>query len=72
MEGYNDTDGEITLYTPDGRAMLSVEFWDPDYDHKPARDYADQLRADALLIVEALNAHRRVTRWWKNLLGMIR
>jgi hypothetical protein len=54
----NGTEDEITIYTPDGRAMLCVGFWDENaWDD--GQENADQLKADAVLIVDALNAYRR-------------
>lgn len=54
----NGTEDEITIYTPRGRPMLCVAFWDREDDDDPLREHADQLKADALLIVKALNAYR--------------
>jgi hypothetical protein len=49
----NGTEDEITIFTPDGRRMLCVAFWD-----EPDIASAAQLKDDALLIVNALNAYR--------------
>jgi hypothetical protein len=49
----NGTEDEITIFTPDGRRMLCVAFWD-----EPDIASAGQLKADAVLIVNALNAYR--------------
>lgn len=56
----NGTEDEIIIYTPQGRAMLSVAFWDEPYRHKkdPVRPEAEQKKADAMLIVDALNAYK--------------
>jgi hypothetical protein len=51
----NGTEDEITIHAPDGRRMLCVAFWDED----DIPD-ADQLKADAMLIVKALNAYKPV------------
>jgi hypothetical protein len=59
IQSRNGTEDEITIYTPGGRAMLCVGFWDAEYDNDPAKLNADQLRADSTLIVDALNAYRR-------------
>jgi hypothetical protein len=50
----NGTEDEITLYTPEGRRMLCVSFWD-----EADIPEAGQFKADAGLIVEALNAYHR-------------
>lgn len=51
------TEDVITIYTPEGRPMLAVAFWDRDaWDDGEER--APQLKADAALIVDALNAYR--------------
>ena len=47
------TEDEITIFTPNGRPMLRVAFWD-----EPDIASAEQLKTDALLIVSALNAYR--------------
>jgi len=53
----NGTEDEITIYTPEGRAMLCVSFWDKNpWDDGQAN--APQIKADAELIVNALNAFR--------------
>ncbi len=61
VQSRNGTEDEITIYTPAGRAMLCFGFWDAEYDNDPAKLNADQLRADATLIVDALNAYRRIS-----------
>lgn len=62
----NGTEDEITIYTPDGRPMLCVAFWDADaWD--AGQPGAEQLKADAVLIVEALNSHRKAARWFRAL-----
>ena len=63
----NGTEDEITIYTPDGRAMLCVGFWDAEHDDDPSKHNADQIKADATLIVEALNSHRKAARWFRAL-----
>jgi hypothetical protein len=55
----NGTEVEITIYAPEGRAMLCMGFWDAEYDDDPVKHDTDQLKEDALLIVEALNAHQK-------------
>ena len=60
----NGTEDEIVIHTPEGRPMLSVAFWDdegPDEDGNPdpLKASADQIKADAALIVQALNARLR-------------
>lgn len=55
----NGTEDEITIYTPGGRQMLCVGFWDAEWDDDPVKHDAEQLKADAMLIVNALNAYRR-------------
>lgn len=47
--------------------MLCVEFWDAEWDDDPAKHNAEQLKADARLIVEALNLHRHAKRWQRAL-----
>jgi hypothetical protein len=56
----NGTEDEIVLYTPEGRAMLSVAFWDEPYrdKHDPNQLAIDQKKADAALILNALNAYK--------------
>jgi hypothetical protein len=49
----NGTEDEITLYNPDGRRMLCVAFWD-----EPDIVSSAVLKADALLIVDALNTYK--------------
>lgn len=49
----NGTEDEITIHNPEGRLMLSVAFWD-----QPDIADAQQRKADAELIVAALNAYR--------------
>jgi hypothetical protein len=56
--GCNGTEDEITIYTPDDREMLCVGFWDRKaWDD--GQENAPQLKADAQLIVDALNAYRQ-------------
>jgi hypothetical protein len=57
----NGTEDEIIIYTPQGRPMLSVAFWDEQYRdaNDPVRLEADQKKADAMLIINALNAYPR-------------
>jgi hypothetical protein len=59
----NGTEDEIIIYTPQGRPMLSVAFWDEPYRDAddPVRLEADQKKADAMLIINALNAYSRGT-----------
>jgi hypothetical protein len=64
----NGTEDEITIITPEGRAMLCVGFWDAEWDDDPLKHNADQLKADALLIVDALNSYRK-RRWWQRAFG---
>jgi hypothetical protein len=53
----NGTEDEITIHAPDGRAMAFIWFWDePD---ELARADADAKKADARLIVDALNAYTK-------------
>src|SRR4051812_30580082 len=59
----NGTEDEITIYTPDGRPMLCVGFWDVEHVEDPANDNPDQVKADALLIVDALNIYKSAKRW---------
>lgn len=54
----NGTEDEITLHTPKGRPMLCVGCWDAEWDDDPIKHDADQLKADAALIVDAVNAYR--------------
>jgi hypothetical protein len=64
----NGTEDEITVCAPDGRPMLCVAFWDAEYDDDPAKDNADRLKADAVLIVRALNLRHWLTapaRWMR-------
>ena len=54
----NGTEDEITIYTPEDRPMLCVAFWDKNaWDD--GQENAPQLKADAQLIVDALNAYRK-------------
>jgi hypothetical protein len=57
----NGTEDEIIIYTPEGRAMLSVAFWDEPYRDAddPVRLESEQKKADAMLIINALNEFRR-------------
>jgi hypothetical protein len=55
----NGTEDEIIIHAPDGREMLCVGFWDAEWDDDPMKHNADQLKADALLIVNALNAYAK-------------
>jgi hypothetical protein len=57
----NGTEDEITIYTPDDRSMLCVAFWDREDDDDPLGEHADQLKADAELIVNALNSYMDMT-----------
>ncbi len=54
------TEDIITIYTPEGRPMFQVDFWDESYwePDDPSKPLADQIKADAALIVDALNAYR--------------
>lgn len=58
----NGTEDEITIYTPDGRAMLCVGFWDAEWGNEEGMAIVEhdaaQIKADAELIVKALNAYR--------------
>ena len=51
--GLNGTEDEIIIFTPTGRPMLSVAFWD-----EPHNLDAEQKKADAILICNALNAYK--------------
>lgn len=54
----NSTEDEITIYTPDDRAMLCVAFWDKNaWDD--GQENAPQLKSDAQLIVDARNGYRK-------------
>lgn len=59
-QGRNGTEDEITIYTPDDRPMLCVAFWDKR-DCDDGQENAPELKADAQLIVDALNAYQRNT-----------
>ncbi|MFO0958264.1 MAG: hypothetical protein U0800_12695 [Isosphaeraceae bacterium] len=61
------TEAEITIYTPDGRAMFYVGIWDTRQVEDPANDNPDQVKADAELIVDALNTHLKAARWFRAL-----
>ena len=54
------TEDIITIYTPEGRPMFQVDFWDESYwePDDPMKPIADQIKADAALIVAALNAYK--------------
>jgi hypothetical protein len=47
---------EITIHAPNGRPMASIAFWDEDDEF--ATPAADRAKADAELIIKALNAYR--------------
>ena len=49
----NGTEDEITIFTPEGRRMLCVSFWD-----EPDIASAAQLKADAEMNVTALNKRK--------------
>jgi hypothetical protein len=63
----NGTEDEITIYTPEGRPMLCVGFWDAYDDEDLNKPDVDQLKADAVLIVEALNTFEKARRWRRTL-----
>ena len=48
----NGTENEIAIHAPDGRAMMFIQFWGEE------GEAADQVKADAKLIVDALNLIR--------------
>jgi hypothetical protein len=61
----NGTEDEITVFAPDGRPMLCVAFWDRN-SWDDGQENAPQLKADAVLIVKALNLRHWMTapaRW---------
>ena len=49
----NGTEDEITIHAPDGRAMAAIQFWDK------GEEGATEAKADAELIVDALNAYAK-------------
>lgn len=53
----NGTEDEITIRTPDGKSMAFLWFWDEQ--DEAAKPQADRAKADAWLIVEALNDHQK-------------
>jgi len=53
--GRNGTEDEITIHAPDGRGLAHIWFWDATPDQPGAGDR--QAKADAQLLVEALNAY---------------
>jgi hypothetical protein len=57
----NGTEDEIIIHTPQGRPMLSVAFWDEQFLEPDDPEWVaiDQKKADAMLIVNALNAYPR-------------
>lgn len=57
----NGTEDEITIYTPEGRRMLCVAFWDKD-EWDDGQEDAGQIKADVEMIVNALNAYSSVSR----------
>ena len=54
--GRNGTEDEITIRAPDGRALAQIWFWDEEPDQPGVGD--QQAKADAQLLVAALNAYR--------------
>lgn len=50
----NGTEDEITIHAPDGNCMAFIWLWD-----EPDCPEAKRKKADATLIVNALNAYRR-------------
>jgi hypothetical protein len=54
--GRNGTEDEITIHAPDGRGLAHIWFWDEEPDQPGVGD--KRAKADAQLIVEALNAYR--------------
>ncbi len=63
----NGTEGQITLHSPEGKPMMRIVTCNPEFDDDLAWLDADQLQADADLIVEALNVHRKAARWGRAL-----
>lgn len=63
----NGIEDELTIHGPDGRPMLSVGFWD-DEDSPTA----SRLKADAELIVNALNAYQPPCPLFDEIKGIIR
>jgi hypothetical protein len=54
--GRNGTEDEITIHAPGGRALAQIWFWEKELDQPGVGD--QQAKADAQLLVEALNAYR--------------